>query len=155
MVLTILLSRPSASFIIWLCCCFRETALALAKSDIKVFLACRNVDKGREAVGYIQDVRFQQWIHFVLFLVLICMYSLALLFGFLELPDHGSDNPRCLSKTTCILVMFNTKINLLVFCFYCLKYVPCCHAGLSRRRCGGASSRYDEHGFNSKVCFRI
>ncbi|OAE27912.1 hypothetical protein AXG93_3309s1080 [Marchantia polymorpha subsp. ruderalis] len=33
----------------------RETALALAKSDIKVFLACRNVDKGREAVGYIQD----------------------------------------------------------------------------------------------------
>ncbi|KAG6547808.1 hypothetical protein Mapa_010623 [Marchantia paleacea] len=33
----------------------RETALALAKQEMKVFLACRNVDKGREAVGYIQD----------------------------------------------------------------------------------------------------
>jgi retinol dehydrogenase-12 len=33
----------------------KETALALAKVDIKVFITCRSVDKGREAVTYIQD----------------------------------------------------------------------------------------------------
>ncbi|CAM6125647.1 unnamed protein product [Calypogeia fissa] len=33
----------------------RETALALAKDDVKVFITCRDWDKGREAVKYIQD----------------------------------------------------------------------------------------------------
>lgn len=33
----------------------RETALALVKDGMKVFITCRSVDKGRESVAYIQD----------------------------------------------------------------------------------------------------
>jgi len=34
----------------------RETALGLAKAGMKVFLACRNADKAREAATYIRQV---------------------------------------------------------------------------------------------------
>jgi hypothetical protein len=51
----------SAPFvIIGYCLCvghvYRETALSLARDGMKVFLACRSVDKAHEAATYIREV---------------------------------------------------------------------------------------------------
>jgi hypothetical protein len=53
----------------------RETALGLAKAGMKVFLACRNADKAREAATYIRQVILPISLSLSLSLSLSCTMS--------------------------------------------------------------------------------